>query len=178
MIAVADGPPDLGAPADGPEAWTHRAPSYPVWAEARARAEEVRLALDALEQEQAARRHEHDLLASQLAQLAAPRLEEARLVARLEQEAARRAAPSPAPAAAAAPATAGSPLRLLEPAAVHAERSPWRHLPAVALLALLLPALGGVLLEARDRSVAGPDDLDGLGAPLLGVIPHLRARGR
>ncbi|MBX3471791.1 MAG: hypothetical protein KF878_33460 [Planctomycetes bacterium] len=61
---------------------------------------------------------------------------------------------------------------------MHAERSPWAHLPALLLLALLLPAAAGVLLEARDRSVGGPDDLEGLGAPLLGVIPHLRARGR
>ncbi|MBX3471790.1 MAG: hypothetical protein KF878_33455 [Planctomycetes bacterium] len=74
--SVADGPPDVVGPVvDGPEAWTQRAPSYPAWAEARARAEEVRLALDALEQEQAARRREHDLLTGALAQLAAPRLE-------------------------------------------------------------------------------------------------------
>lgn len=177
LIAVADGPPDVVGPVvDGPEVWTQRAPSYPAWAEARARAEEVRLALDALEQEQAARRREHDLLTGALAQLAAPRLEEARLIARLEQEA-RRAAP----AATAGPEAVGSiaaPLRLLEPPAVHAERSPWAHLPALLLLSLLLPAAAGVLLEARDRSVGGPDDLEGLGAPLLGVIPHLRARGR
>lgn len=176
LIAVADGPPDVVGPVvDGPEAWTQRAPSYPAWAEARARAEEVRLALDALEQEQAARRREHDLLTGALAQLAAPRLEEARLTARLEQEA-RRAAPA-APAGPEPAAPIGAPLRLLEPPAVHAERSPWAHLPALLLLALVLPAAGGVLLEARDRSVGGPDDLEGLGAPLLGVIPHLRARG-
>lgn len=175
VLAVADGPPDL-APQQaqpGPEAWTQRAPSYPAWIEARARVEETRLALDAREQERAAREREHDLLTKRLAELAGPRLEEARLVALVEGEA-RRADEVASASPAQRPAQASPPLVVIRGAGVHAARSPWQHLPLWALASLLLPLFGGLLLEVRDRSVRGVEDLEGLGAPVLGVVPHLR----
>lgn len=169
--------PPQQQPGDGPDAWIQRAPSYPAWVEARARGEEVRLQLDAREQERAARQREHDQLTRRLADLEGPRLEEARLLARVDEEA-RAAARSVAATPLRAPAVAASaPLRLLQAAGVQSERSPWRHFPTWVLCSFLLPLFGGVLLELRDRSVRGLEDLDDLGAPLLGVIPHLR-RGR
>lgn len=178
VVAVADGPPDVGPPlaAGGPETWTQRVPSYPAWIEAQHRAEEVALQLVARREEQGARQREHDLLAQQLAHLRDPRLEEARLVERLsaEEELARRSVA--APTAVGRPLT--PPLVVLQPAGVHGERSPSRHLAAWALASVILPLLGGLLLELRDRSVRGIEDVEGLGAPILGVVPHLRARGR
>jgi hypothetical protein len=175
VLAVADGPPDLAPPQaqPGPEVWTQRAPSYPAWVEARARVEETRLALDAREQERAAREREHDLLTKRLAELAGPRLEEARLVALVEAEA-RRADEVASAGPAQRPAQASPPLVVIHGAGVHAARSPWQHLPLWALASLLLPLFGGLLLEVRDRSVRGVEDLEGLGAPVLGVVPHLR----
>lgn len=178
LLPIADGPPALDAPpGDGPEAWTQRAPSYPTWIEARARAEEIRLTLDAREQQHAARQREHDLLARQLQQLEGPRLEEAALLERVaaDEEAARQAARQPA-SSAVEPQRHGPPLLLLQAAGIHSERSPWRHLGVWALASVLLPLLGGLLLELRDRSVRGVEDLEGLGAPILGVVPHLRGR--
>lgn len=179
LVPVADGPPDLQLPAPGgPEAWTQRVPSYGACNQARQRVEEAQLVLAARREEQAARQREHDLLVHQLAQLREPRLEEARLLERLiaEEQAARRtpiardATPTTRPAP--------SPLVILQAAGIRAERSPMVHLPAWALASVILPLLGGLLLELRDRSVRGVEDVDGLGAPVLGVIPHLRTRGR
>lgn len=172
VLAVADGPPDLPGQ-EGPEAWTQRAPSYPAWIEARARVEEARLALDGREQERSAREREHDLLARRLADLGGPRLEEARLLALVEAEARRADVIAAATPAGLANPTL-TPLVVLQGAGVHTVRSPWQHLPLWALGSLLLPLLGGLLLEARDRSIRGVEDLEGLGAPLLGVVPHLR----
>lgn len=178
LVPVADGPPELdGPPVTGPEAWTHRVPSYPAWIQAQHRAEEVQLLVVARREEQAARQREHDLLAQQLAQLREPRLEEARLLERVaaEEAAARRGAPAVQAAASPIPAT---PLVVLQPAGILAERSPSRHLGRLLAAALLLPLLGGVLLEVRDRSVRGVEDVEDLGVPVLGVVPHLRSRGR
>lgn len=178
VVPVADGPPDVGPPPGGPETWIQRVPSYPAWIQAQHRAEEVQALLSARRQEQEARRREHETLQQQLAQLRDPRLEEARLLelVAVEDEAARRpgvvSAPAPGPRRRAAA------LVVLQGAGVHAERSPLRHLPGWALASIMLPLLGGLLLELRDRSVRGIEDIEGLGAPVLGVVPHLRVRGR
>src|SRR5690606_5615528 len=87
VLAGADG--DAGLPGalalDVPDAWLQRAPSYPLLQEARRRAREAELGLELAQRQQAQLEADAARLGEQLAALAAPRLEEARLLGAIEE---------------------------------------------------------------------------------------------
>ncbi len=174
VLAGADGdaPPGARAPGalalDVPDAWLQRAPSYPLLQEARRRAREAELELELAQRQQEQLAADAVRLTEQLAALAAPRLEEARLLGAIEE--AQRAPVSEASAERAPlepPLVRGEPARIER--VVGAGRFP------LALVVAALAALGvGLLVERQDRTIYDVEDL--LGADVLGVVPRLRGR--
>ncbi|HBP22857.1 MAG TPA: hypothetical protein DEA08_34390, partial [Planctomycetes bacterium] len=70
---------------------------------------------------------------------------------------------------------ARNPARLVgSPAEVVERHEPIRFLPLAILLALLLSVQAAWIVDKRDPSVHSPGELESLGVPVLGVIPHLR----
>jgi hypothetical protein len=159
-VADDDAPP----PAPGPEAWLPRAPSYGLWAAARARAETTRVEVEAREQALAVRTGELATLERSLAEQAAARAEESRLAA---DAAAELALLPPAPLEPTAR------LAVVERATVVDSRSPWALLLPGLLLAGLASMALGVAVDAADRTLHRREELEALGVTVLGVIPRV-----
>lgn len=163
VFAVADdAPPAPGAA--GPEAWLTRAPSYGLWAAARARVEATRVEVEAREQALAVRTGELATLERALAAQTTVRAEEARLAA---DAAAELALAPPAPLDPAAR------LAVVERATVIDSRSPWALLLPGVVLAGLASVLLGVAVDAADRTLHRREELEALGVTVLGVIPRV-----
>ena len=164
-----DPPAQPGAPPPTPKHWIQRAPSYMLWVNAKNRVGETKVTLDSRTQVQQARTQAHKKLAKRLEGLGAARLEEQRLLAHVQEE-------EQTPASGEAPSLY-EPLILGKQATIMSIDSPWRLFPGGLGLAVLLGLIAGWVGDQYDRSFfAAKEVTQKTQLPVLGVIPHLRAR--
>ena len=166
---ISDEPPGgRERPSTLPAVWLQRAPSYPELLQARQRASATRARLASERTRTQRMRERLDRQGAELerasAGLAEARAEELRLVRALSRRDLRRAQQG-----------ARSPARLVRaPAEVVERHEPIRLLPLAILAALGASLLAAWVLDQRDPSLHEPSELESLGVPVLGVIPHLR----
>jgi len=164
-----------------PPGWLERTPSYEAWISTRAAEEAARRELTVREREQEARGAEHARLSAQLERVRAAEAEAARLEARAEAgEArlrtllARDVRPEQGPAASRPPAVVQA--READLSVDRLDSAPWTF-GGGALGALVLAVLLGCMVDLYDRSFHQSEELaEFVDVPVLGVIPHLKAR--
>ncbi|RMG17777.1 MAG: hypothetical protein D6731_03410 [Planctomycetota bacterium] len=171
VVPIAEPAEDPVALADAPlETWRQQAAHYADWLAAQSEADQASVALEAREQVLLRRKQRHADREKAVQELEVARLEEQRLLARMEEEEAlRKAAPTLAPP--------HEPLLLATAPRVVSSDTPRDYLLPLWVLAGLLAAGAAALAEATDRSFWTLSDVQRTGLPVLGAVPRMR-RGR